>query len=70
MNEYTFTGDQLGALLRGAIELRDEYINVHGKDPDAATWSAVLDTIDGLDAEKELLASGEQFTPSRVLHGT
>ena len=67
MNEYTFTGDQLGALLRGVIELRDEYIHVHGKAPDAATWSAVLDTMDGLDAEKELLVSGEQFTPSQVL---
>ena len=67
MGEYIFTSDQLGALLRGVIELRDEYVNVHGKDPDTATWSAVLDTIDGLDAEKELLASGERFTPSQVL---
>ena len=70
MNKYTFTGDQLGTLLRGVIELRDEYINVHGKDPNAAMWSAVLDTIDGLDVEKDLLASGEQFTPSQVLAGT
>jgi len=67
MDEYTFTGDQLGALLRGVIELRDEYIHVHGEGPDAATWSAVLDMLDGLDTERELLASGERFTPSQVL---
>lgn len=64
---YTFTQDQLGTLLRGVIELRDEYVRVCGQELDDAVWNAVFDVMDGLDAEQELFAMGEKFIPYQVL---
>jgi len=67
MDRYTFTHTQLYSLLQGAIDLRDEYLYMHGKDAREAAHAAIQDTIEGLDAEQDLLTIGERFTPSQVI---
>lgn len=64
---YTFTSNQLHALLTDTIGMYNEYINVHGYDKDRAQSAAVLEMLEGLDAEKELVAAGEQFTHSQII---
>ena len=59
MNEYTFTGDQLYSLLSGAIEMFQENQQAHGMSEDRARASAILEMLDGLDAERELLSNAE-----------
>lgn len=64
---YKFTIDQLYNLLIGTIKLRDEYVNAHGYTSENARIQATLDTIEGLDAERDLIEQGEKFVPSQTL---
>lgn len=70
-DKYQFTRGQLDALLSCAFDLFTEYATKHRPDEmdeeDAAAhaqYSAVRDTLDGLDAEAELLAHGEPLRPT------
>lgn len=62
MNEttYKFTREQLTNLLHGSIQMFLEYRDVHGKDEEAARWAAVAEEMEGLDADRELVAMGEK----------
>lgn len=69
--KYQFTRSQLDALLSSTFDLFTEYATKHRPDEmdeeDAAAhaqYSAVRDTIDGLDAEADLLAHGEPLRPT------
>jgi hypothetical protein len=70
METYTFTHEQLFDLLMGVIDLRDEYQHSHGSTGVVARGKAVLDTLEGLDAERELMETGESLTPSQVIERT
>ena len=59
MTVYHFTSNQLVNLLSDVIGLRDEYIELHGYDHEQAVGFAIIDTIEGLDAERDLVAAGE-----------
>jgi len=70
---YVFTRSQLDALLSSVFDLFTEYATKHrpdGMDDDELTayaqFSAVRDTLEGLDAEAELLAHGENLTPTHL----
>lgn len=67
VNTYNFTGDQLCKLIEGGIYLYIEYMELHNKSKEDASLAAISDTLDGLDAEIELLADGAQFTPSQIV---
>lgn len=56
---YTFTRQQLGMLLDSAIALFIEYRDTHGRAEDEAVRPAVLEVLEGLDAERELVAAGD-----------
>ena len=56
---YAFTGNQLADLLIQTMELYQEYVDVHRKGIRQARAAAALDTIEGLDAERELYHAGE-----------
>lgn len=66
---YQFTTEQLHKLLIETIELSDEYKYVHGFTVDAARVQAALDAIEGLDAERELVAQGERLKLTQVICG-
>lgn len=57
--KYVFTSDQLLHLLVGTIELYCEYRHTHGYDTNRAETAAVVDTLEGLEAERELIDQGE-----------
>lgn len=56
---YTFTMEQLFRLLADTAEHAREWRDVHGYGPAGASGQAAQDTIDGLDAERELYRHGE-----------
>lgn len=56
---YTFTGPQLYKALCEAIGLAREFEAVHGHDADIALFEGAREVMDGLDAERELIAHGE-----------
>ncbi len=58
-DKYTFTNEQLRELLYGTIQMFQEYRDVHGRTEEAAKFEAVGEMFEGLDAERELLASGD-----------
>ena len=61
---YKFTEDQLIRLIDDHVQLIEEYISKHGYDPSAAKGCAMDETINGLEAERELVDTGamEQTT--------
>lgn len=65
MTTYTFTGDQLDVLLTGTIEMFCEYLDQHDHVKEAAQPAAVLEMLEGLDAERELYQAGEIEHPSQ-----
>lgn len=69
--KYQFTRSQLDALLSSALDLFTEYATRHRPDDmddfEVSTFahaSAVRDTLEGLDAEVELIAHGEPLRPT------
>ena len=58
-DKYTFTAAQLRELLYGTIQMFQEYRDVHDHTEEASVFAAVRDMFEGLDAERELLASGD-----------
>lgn len=61
---YRLTRKQLREALRSAIDMYREYLGVYGYDDDGAREAGVHETIDGLDADRELVASD----PTERLH--
>ncbi len=59
MDQFTFTRDQLDSLLRATIEMFIEYRDIHGSTEKEAQWQATNETIEGLDAERDLVKTGE-----------
>jgi hypothetical protein len=55
---YHFSLAQLDQILTGAIEMYVEQIDVHGNDTEMAKYLAVAEMIGGLEADRELAASG------------
>ena len=64
---YTFTYEQLYDVVSEAICLAYEYIERHGHDQVKAQTAATTDTLEGLDAERDLWAAGEISKPSQIL---
>lgn len=65
---YLFTDAQMYSVLEGAINLFLEWRDKHGKDEGNAAHAAIQDIIEGLDAERELVASGEIIgKPTQVI---
>lgn len=62
--KYTFTEKQLWAVLRETIELYEEYQMTYGKSKVVARLNAISETIEGLDAEIQLIGQGEKITPT------
>ena len=58
-DKYIFTPDQLRELLYGTIDMLIEYRDQHGHAEESAKFNAVNEMFEGLDAERELLASGD-----------
>jgi hypothetical protein len=56
---YTFSHEQLGKMLHGAIETFLEFRDQHGYPEERARFSAVTELLDGLDAERQLVSDGE-----------
>jgi len=56
---YTFSHEQLGKMLHGAIETFLEFRDWHGYPEERARFSAVTELLDGLDAERQLVSDGE-----------
>ena len=59
MKSYAFTENQLRRLLQDNSILEKEYHQVHGKPKKFSQLAAIQDTIDGLDAERELYDNGD-----------
>jgi len=51
---YAFNGEQLTRLLEGTVEMFLEYRDQHGRDEAGAKDWAVLEMLQGLDADQEL----------------
>jgi len=64
---YTFTGDQLTRLLEQTIDLFCENLDHHMHVKDAAQAATVGETLQGLDAERELWEQGEVKQPGQLL---
>lgn len=56
---YAFTQTQLHKLLRDTISMFVEYRDEHGKEEDQAEYWAIQEMLDGLKADRELAAAGE-----------
>ena len=59
MKHFTFTEDQLFAILKGIPERFREYILEHGYKPERGAAQAANDTIEGLIAEQKKVDAGE-----------
>lgn len=68
MIEYGFTEYQLRKLLKDCSNLEKEYIQKHGHAPSFAQLCAINDTIDGLNAERELFSNEEIETMTMQLY--
>ena len=67
MISYQFSREQLCKVLADTIEMYLEYVDVHGLDPRRGAMAAIDETIQGLDAEKELENLGEARTVNQLL---
>jgi len=57
--QYAFTGEQLFVLLKETIGMFREYMQAHEYDEERAIGAAVDESLEGLDAERELFDHGE-----------
>lgn len=64
---YQFTSDQLVRLLQETCTSYEEYRDKYGYVLSAARLAAIGEVLDGMTAERELMADGVQFTPSHTL---
>lgn len=67
MITYTFTRDQLQRLLEAVIDLHVEYRDVHSYEEADAQFCAIAETLDALDAERELADAGEYKATMQTL---
>jgi hypothetical protein len=59
MIRYQFTQEQLCKVIADTLDMYLEYVDVHGHDRVRAAMAAIDETVQGLDAEKELADLGE-----------
>lgn len=59
--QYLFTSHQMYEVLDSVLGMFFEYRDVHGKDEGESKRLAVVEIIDGLDAERDLVESGERI---------
>ena len=59
---YQFTQEQFCKVLADTIDMYLEYVDVHGHDRVRAAMAAIDETLQGLDAEKELAGLVEVTT--------
>lgn len=59
MKTYTFTHEQLERLLIDTLSMYIEQIEKYDQAPGNAAWRALRETLDGLQAEADLVANGE-----------
>ena len=64
---YKFSQQQLRRLLDETIGLYQEYHHQHGRIEAQARLQAVQDTLEGLDAERELFLAGEIQRPGQTI---
>ncbi len=67
MISYQFSREQLCKVLADTIEMYLEYVDVHGLDSVRGAMAAIDETIQGLDAERELKTLGEVSTLNQLL---
>ncbi len=67
MISYQFTREQLCKVLADTIEMYLEYVDGRGLTPVRGAMVAIDETIQGLDAEKELEGLGEVRTLNKLL---
>lgn len=68
MVSYQFTKEQLCKVLADTIDMYLEYVDVHGHDPVRGALAAIDETVQGLDAERELASLGEVMQLNQLLH--
>lgn len=64
---YQFTSEQLVRVMGWAIDSFVEHIDKHGKDEETAQACAIREVINGMAAERELIADGVKLDPSHVV---
>ena len=67
MISYQFSREQLCKVLADTIEMYLEYVGGRGMDPVRGAMAAIDETIQGLDAEKELVNLGEARAFNQLL---
>ncbi len=67
MISYQFTREQLCKVLADTIEMYLEYVDGRSLTPRRGAMAAIDETIQGLDAEKELESLGEVRTLNKLL---
>ena len=67
MISYQFSREQLCKVLADTIEMYLEYVDVRGMDPVRGAMAAIDETIQGLEAEKELENLGEARAFNQLL---
>lgn len=67
MISYQFSQEQLCKVLADTIERYLEYVDIHGLDPMRGAMAAIDETIQGLDAERQLQNLGEVSTLNQLL---
>jgi hypothetical protein len=67
MISYQFSREQLCKVLADTIEMYLEYVDVHGLEPARGAMAAIDETLQGLDAERELKSLGEVRTLNQLL---
>ena len=56
---YQFTQEQFCKVLADTIDMYLEYVDVHGRDSVRAAMAAIDETLQGLEAERDLADLGE-----------
>lgn len=64
---YQLTSEQLVRLLQDVCASYEEYREHYGYVPSAARLAAIGEVLDGMTAERELMADGVVFEPSHTL---
>jgi len=67
MVRYQFTQEQFCKVLADTLDMYLEYVDVHGHDRVRAAMAAIDETLQGLDAEKELADLGEVRALNQLL---
>ena len=66
MIRYQFTQEQLCKVIADTLDMYLEYVDVHGHDRMRAAMAAIDETVQGLNAEKELAELGEVTTLNQL----